>query len=947
MHAAVAAAAISPSTHRSRLMATRSGNNGSGDSLMDNVARLKREALLRRGPVYRQDERRPPQVPPGARGALPNPRQLSGMGRKELAGLCRWLGHPDTEVLDRVDCVLWLLQLRENEALQEDDSPGLGPRQDASDFFADEDDADEPPPDSAFPRSRTDHPRPPPPLERRSSTTPLPLPPGRDDQLRDVVPRGRPPPVPSSVEGRRSNSGGDGPFDNAYPEAQMHPSPHSTSGGSGDAREAPADGVQGPTAAGRQSPDGTRHSSPAQQNSPALSERQQTQPAPQLSPTASPRHGEPPSDVEGGSGFSPRTLTQTSTFGQRMNTCEGMTPPRMFSPSARRRLSMGKPQNQLVIRGGAARGAHRALSLQSAQTLDNLTVEDLDRLERTFFAMDTDRTGSLDFIELQQMWREVFPSLTDDEVDRVTGFIFQDIDVDGDAEVTWHELKSYIDGRYDCPETQEVASVVGLASFVKHASPESWRHCVWAIMEPSASEQYSLQWLRVASVCVNAISQGVIVVATGGLILEALPELKDDYAPAASQIETACVIVFTLEFIFRCICCPCKPTADPRLLICQAQFWSNVLTWVDVVSVVPFYLGAIGLLPNGEDDPGVNYSFVRILRLVRLVRVLRMLKLGRHSQGIQLFMIAVSRARLAFVWMVLLLVMTVVFFAFFLYYAELTQADHVNGTWVRWNNSDFHDAGQKIQFQSITDAMWCSIGTLTGSSYGDIVPRSRAGRAVASWCMVTGLLITAYPITIITVTFSDVWDQYKRGLDVKHRRKRLLQIGVGRQRRTSEKDRRMLNRAQRQAQEFRRRASQTPGAASDNGGWNPLTNAIVTLEKHANLSGSSAKDLALPGAPHAASPVEAGSEQAAGRPSSSKSPEQEPVSRADSRLDLGNVDLSLYSRRESAVSLLPTAVRRSTVQWDASDGNSTGHGQRESPPTRPKGTGAADHRGPA
>lgn len=437
----------------------------------------------------------------------------------------------------------------------------------------------------------------------------------------------------------------------------------------------------------------------------------------------------------------------------------------------------------------------------------DLTKDDIIQLEETFHVMDMDGTGSLDFMELQELWRSVFPSLSHHEVDKITSFIFEDIDVDGDQEVSWQELKLYMTGTYDGTETQEIAKLVGLPSFVHHDRPDTWRHWLWAIMDPQTSEQYRTIWLKQLSLCIACGSQVVILLSTVNLLMESLPDKSEHLKNSLKSIETFCASIFTAEFVLRFVACPCQnEIGDEATLISQRTYWLQPFTWIDLISVVPFFLELFQVIPS--DSRGRTAYALRLIRLARLTRILRMFKLGRHSQGIQLLMIAVSRARLAIVWMCMLIVMAVVLFASFMFFAEVKDAelDEGRGRWVRSESSGYADRGKDIQFQSIFDAMWWALGTLTGCSYGDQVPVTDDGRAVASVCMVTGLLVTAYPITILSINFSDVWDQYKDGLARKYRRKRLLQAASTDDKRAEQNEADMqknLQRLKRKAEELR------------------------------------------------------------------------------------------------------------------------------------------------
>ncbi len=65
-----------------------------------------------------------------------------------------------------------------------------------------------------------------------------------------------------------------------------------------------------------------------------------------------------------------------------------------------------------------------------------------------------------------------------------------------------------------------------------------------------------------------------------------------------------------------------------------------------------------------------------------------------------------------------------------------------------------HDA-HPDKFGTIPDAIWWAIVTLTTVGYGDIVPITLAGRIVASFTMLMGLMMIALPIGIVATAFAD------------------------------------------------------------------------------------------------------------------------------------------------------------------------------------------------
>lgn len=64
-------------------------------------------------------------------------------------------------------------------------------------------------------------------------------------------------------------------------------------------------------------------------------------------------------------------------------------------------------------------------------------------------------------------------------------------------------------------------------------------------------------------------------------------------------------------------------------------------------------------------------------------------------------------------------------------------------------------SAQPDKFGSIPDAMWWAVVTLTTVGYGDVVPITLAGRIVAGFTMVMGMMMLALPIGIVATAFAE------------------------------------------------------------------------------------------------------------------------------------------------------------------------------------------------
>eukprot|EP01065_Artemidia_motanka_P039124 TRINITY_DN47973_c0_g1_i1.p1 TRINITY_DN47973_c0_g1~~TRINITY_DN47973_c0_g1_i1.p1 ORF type:complete len:620 (+),score=170.47 TRINITY_DN47973_c0_g1_i1:69-1862(+) len=387
----------------------------------------------------------------------------------------------------------------------------------------------------------------------------------------------------------------------------------------------------------------------------------------------------------------------------------------------------------------------------------------LKALERRFLEMDVDGNGQVSIVELQALWRFMFPELSKETIQKDTVNIFKSIDFNNDMLLTWDELVEYIERRCAAiesnAETEEELLVTMLftpGTDPQEELPSTLKEWVWAVVEQTAAQKYKSSWLRDVSLAVQLLMQLTIFLSIIVMMTETMPDMYNEDSGTSGNtatfcIEAVCIALFTAEVALRFVSSP-----DRRQLL--LSLW----TAIDVGSVLPFYLTLSGALPS--DSGAKSLVVLRVLRMLRLGRVLRVLKLGRGMKGIQVMSVAAFRARIAIVMMCVLMLMTVVFYACLMYFVEREDAtfDEELGRWIRPENSTLKDAGPGgIFFQSIPDAMWWALVTVSTVGYGDMYPVTGLGKLVAALTMVTGVLVLSYPITVLTNSFANVMEEFK------------------------------------------------------------------------------------------------------------------------------------------------------------------------------------------
>lgn len=179
------------------------------------------------------------------------------------------------------------------------------------------------------------------------------------------------------------------------------------------------------------------------------------------------------------------------------------------------------------------------------------------------------------------------------------------------------------------------------------------------------------------------------------------------------SFELGCIIWFSFEYLMRLISSPSK-----------WEFIKSFLNTIDLLAILPYF---ITLSVKAE-----NTTPLSVLRVVRLVRVFRIFKLSRHSLGLRILGHTLRASISELGMLIFFLCLGVILFSSAIFYAEQGANDH---------------------FESIPDAFWYSLVTMTTVGYGDKVPITLAGKFVGSLCAIVGVLTIALPVPVIVSNF--------------------------------------------------------------------------------------------------------------------------------------------------------------------------------------------------
>jgi voltage-gated potassium channel Kch len=273
----------------------------------------------------------------------------------------------------------------------------------------------------------------------------------------------------------------------------------------------------------------------------------------------------------------------------------------------------------------------------------------------------------------------------------------------------------------------------------------------------------------------------VILVVTGSLVCESMPEFNDtppecdisrptveDCRPRPKQVfhvlEVIGICFFTLDYVGRVAT---VHTADPeecgvregahdglRTTWYYCTQWMNI---IDLLAILPFYVQL------GIGEGGAGLAAIRVLRLTRIFRVLRMKKL---SSGVNMFASVIDDSIPALSLLFFVTLLACVFFASCISFAEGSTYSvdsewlhsHPYGLYVRPTADGYGTEPSK--FTSITYSFWWFFVTATTVGYGDDFPTTTWGRCIGLVAVYVGIILLALPISVIGSSFGEKYSKW-------------------------------------------------------------------------------------------------------------------------------------------------------------------------------------------
>ena len=241
-----------------------------------------------------------------------------------------------------------------------------------------------------------------------------------------------------------------------------------------------------------------------------------------------------------------------------------------------------------------------------------------------------------------------------------------------------------------------------------------------------------------------------------------------------NEIDKACVIFFTIEYLLRMLTvwsAPCRlaglvghywdeeelalaktecrePMRDPRELsvpLKYVMYFFSLSNIIDFVAIVPFYIS----LGSSQSS---SSSFVRILRLTRC---LRLLKLMKNNESMHVLHLTMKESVPVLTILAFFIMLIAICFGSIIYIFEggdfRVNNDVPDGAFMR---IDVAGTGSEVSpVKSISIGLYWALVCCTTLGYGEVVPTTILGRVIACVCAFFGILVLALPISVVGSTF--------------------------------------------------------------------------------------------------------------------------------------------------------------------------------------------------
>ncbi|MCW3147889.1 ion transporter [Stutzerimonas stutzeri] len=208
----------------------------------------------------------------------------------------------------------------------------------------------------------------------------------------------------------------------------------------------------------------------------------------------------------------------------------------------------------------------------------------------------------------------------------------------------------------------------------------------------------------------------VILASLVVVMFDSVASVNARHGVLLTNLEWAFTAVFAIEYALRIYTHP-----EPRKYV--FSFYGAV----DLLSVLPAFVAL--LFPDAQ--------YLLVVRVVRMLRIFRILKLTPYLSQANFLLVALRGSRQKIIVFLASVTTLVIIYGTLMYVVE----------------------GPANGFTSIPVSIYWAVVTLTTVGFGDIVPHTSWGKALATMVMITGYSIIAVPTGIFTAELANAMRQ--------------------------------------------------------------------------------------------------------------------------------------------------------------------------------------------
>jgi len=186
------------------------------------------------------------------------------------------------------------------------------------------------------------------------------------------------------------------------------------------------------------------------------------------------------------------------------------------------------------------------------------------------------------------------------------------------------------------------------------------------------------------------------------------------------------------------------------------RYFFSLYGLIDLCAVLPLFV-QLGL--GGSVTQGATI-FIRVARAFRLVRFFRFFDTGTTSGKLYILRRTIRESLETLIFMLIVFLILAIIFAFIIFAFERgtfqVTHEHPEGAYIRQTLSNDGNIVEVSPFRTLSSALYFTIISMTTVGYGDLVATSSVGRFVSNLAALIGILVIAFPTTILSQHFNKV-----------------------------------------------------------------------------------------------------------------------------------------------------------------------------------------------